>query len=434
MMKSHRTSILMATILVVALGWQWHRAVEAEARLEAAQRTQVQLQIENDGLREMTVAGAGRTSTSVSRQQLPAATTAAWSAALNDPDPLLRQLTVAQLLQALTPELAPLVAELFDHGPARGEKKDFMRAWGKLDGAAAIAYGLGPNGEIDKAPQRKSLDEFADVSAALAGWAQAQPDQARAWLAQWLDQDSHLSVGLISGWMLTDFDAASAYALTLPFGTARDSIRACLFDHAMATGGLPEVQRWFSNVISDTCPHNNMYRQRTCELVTEEMLRQDPVAAHTANWLLQMNHPGLTGGDCIKSVGLALAETSPGQAMEWMDRMVAIPNEEAQQSKIKTYESVMAQWSAKDVTAADAWLNLHQDHPAYDHLASCHAKYCNDPAVKLSWVESIRDEAEYSRARSEAGDAIASLLGTNARPILRQAGYSEDEIRAWIAE
>ena len=98
----------------------------------------------------------------------------------------------------------------------------FLRAWGRLDGAAAMAA---LKGDADLPPG----DSFA--CAALAGWAAKDAAAAKAYIEAISDpqRKSELTYGLLDGWAAVDFDAAAAYAASLPAAAnATVSANSCL--------------------------------------------------------------------------------------------------------------------------------------------------------------------------------------------------------------
>src|SRR4029434_7836004 len=106
----------------------------------------------------------------------PAAAAHDWEHVLFIADPLQRAQRLSQLLAALTAETAPQIAEAFERVKNHGikfadEQRLFLRAWGKLDGSAAVEYAVSHGGQ--------GSDEAV---AALGGWSAAAPQQARAWL------------------------------------------------------------------------------------------------------------------------------------------------------------------------------------------------------------------------------------------------------------
>src|SRR5262249_1360298 len=103
---------------------------------------------------------------------------AAWAKALMEPDPIRRARLLSELLAGLTVEQAPAVAQVFYqlHGygrPFTEEYHLFLRAWGKLDGGAALAHVI---------KEKASPEDIAHINAALAGWASVNATVALAWV------------------------------------------------------------------------------------------------------------------------------------------------------------------------------------------------------------------------------------------------------------
>lgn len=239
-----KTALLTAACMALPLVWQWQRASGMEDKLAAAARESRSLKAANAMMRDPDVLRAARSSPA-----LPGAITgnatgsvADWESALKHADPLQRMTRLASLMATLTPGNAPEVSKLFKRlrGESGGkllyetEHRNFMRAWGRLDGQAALASMSSEKGEPN---------DSSESLAALAGWAQSDPDAARLWLESLPPGDvpTALALGLIDGWALQDFDTAAAYATGLPRSTARDQFRALLLQRALAAGGAPEA-------------------------------------------------------------------------------------------------------------------------------------------------------------------------------------------------
>ncbi len=128
-----------------------------------------------------------------------------WEMALFSSDPVQRSIELSALLKDLTAENAPAVAAAFERAKSKGlrfneERRLFLRAWGDLDGRAAVANAMG-TGEV------KATGE---VLAALAGWAARDPHTARTWVdsLEGNKDQERIALGLIDGWSTTDFHGA----------------------------------------------------------------------------------------------------------------------------------------------------------------------------------------------------------------------------------
>ncbi len=424
-----KTALLTAACMAVPLIWQWERASGMEDRLSQAEKDAAKLKTRAGfgGSGGGRLAGTSRSgpASGGGLAGKPGAGVADWEAALKSQDPLLRSRTLASLMASLTPESAPGVAELFTRlrkepggSQYEVEQRHFLRAWGQLDGQAALASCA----DKDGAPNSST-----ESLAALAGWAQASPDKARAWLDSLPAGDTRkdLAFGLIDGWSLQDFDAASAFATSEPRSTMRDQIRSLLLQRALASGGVPEAQRWFDAIPGDE--HNSIYKQRAFDELVSTMLTRDPSGA--ARWISSMGRQSFMSGDGIPEVAAGLAASSPGEALRWLEAMGNGEGEAAGKTK-QGYTNVMDKWSQKEPQAAAAWLQEHPEHPAYDGMAASLAAgvAAQDGPAGIAWADSIRDPDARAAARDKAAEAMLLARGDDAKADLLAAGYTEDRI------
>ena len=288
-----RTAVAVALLAAVPIIWQ-ASAIRALHRDLAAARKPV---VAPAPVKPAVLAAAARPLASrasfaaVRPASLPVAEAAAlpfvpdvavaWERALREPDPLVRARKLADLHDSLTAENAPLVAEVFQRFEKTGrsfesEQNLFLRAWGRVDGGAAV--GFTTKGGTELKAKSKTL-------AALAGWATADANSTRAWLEALPDTAprEELIFGLLDGWSTVNFAAAASYAESRPRSQARDSFRELLLERSLSMGGVPAAQQWFHSIADNE--HNSLYKQRAFDDVIRSMLYRDPAAA--AQWLAQ---------------------------------------------------------------------------------------------------------------------------------------------------
>jgi RNA polymerase sigma-70 factor (ECF subfamily) len=340
-----KTALVTAACMAVPLAWQWQRASGMEEQLATTQKNAVAIRGQLSLLKDQRTAPPGRGIRAVSGTAGDLSGTAAgsaaeWESALKNPDPLLRSQRLAGLMASLTAESAPQVAELFKKlrseksgGQYEMEHRHFLRAWGRLDGEAALANCRNGDGKVNST---------GETLAALAGWAQASPDKARAWLdAQEPGEvQTNLALGLIDGWSLADFDAASAFATSLPRSTVRDQFRELLLQRALASGGVPEAQRWFTGIPGDE--HNTLYKQRAFDELIGAMMQRDPAGA--AEWITRMGRQNFMSGNGIPELASRLASSSPGEALRWLEAL-GMGEGEAAEKTTQGFASVLSAWS-----------------------------------------------------------------------------------------
>ncbi len=149
----------------------------------------------------------------------------ACEAALIDRDFESRIRDLAFLIEALRPEDAPALHELFlklHREEGRGfplEYEVFARCWGQIDPEGALDY-LAQEEPLRMPPQ--------DVRNILNGWAERDPGAALQWLTEHPEQSGALP-GVISGWFRYDQDAATTYLTSEQLGSRQvhECIREC---------------------------------------------------------------------------------------------------------------------------------------------------------------------------------------------------------------
>jgi RNA polymerase sigma factor (sigma-70 family) len=422
-----KTVLITAACMSLPLVWQWRENTALQQKLAGAARDERSLKAANAMLRDRSPARSQtRTSATLPDQTaIVHASVEEWEEALANPDPIERLLLFSMCLRSLSPEVAPEVAAVFQRlrnepggGQYESEQRQFLRAWGRLDGKAALAHCFGPEGKPNAS---------AESLAALAGWAQGNAGAAKAWLEALEpgDTQTSLALGFIDGWALWDFDAASAYAASLPRSTVRDQFRSLLLQRALDSGGMPAAQRWFTGIPDDQ--HNQLYKQRAFDELIAAMMKRDPSAA--AVWISGMGRQQFMSGDAVPEVASRLAASSPTEALRWLEGLGQGEGEAAQKSS-EAYRRVLDQWSQKDLTAAGTWLQSQSGHPAYNEMAAAHAQQvaATDGAAAFAWTDSISDEATRTAARESVARAAIRARGSEANGDLAAAGYSDDAI------
>ena len=262
------------------------------------------------------------------------------------------------------------------------EMRLFMRAWGGIDGEAAIAEALRER-HGDQAEQTKLAQSV------LGGWATSNPTAARAWIdaQERGGRTEQLALGLIDGWSVNDFAAAAAYAETRPRSRQRDRFIELLLRRATHSGGVPAAQAWFASIADDE--HNQTYKRRAFNGVVQAMLYRDP--AEAASWIAANAKEKFVSGAAVRLAADTLALKSPRSAMDWVDSLDGLDDEARRQG----VDLVFERWALNDLDGAGKWLGENQGRPEYDVLA---AKYAgrirgDDPEAAKLWVDSISDES-----------------------------------------
>jgi hypothetical protein len=303
-----------------------------------------------------------------------------WEHVLFIADPLQRTQRLSQLLAALTPESAPQIAAAFDRVKEAGikfsdEQRLFLRAWGKLDGEAAVNYAVNHGGE--------GSDE---AIAALGGWAAADPQQAKTWLDALPESEAKetLIYGLLDGWSTIDFHAAAAYAESRPGSPARDRFRELLLQRALRSGGISAAQSWVDHMPDND--DNRKYKQRAFADVVKAMLYRDPAAA--ARWISESSGQAFVGSDAVANTAAKLAETSPTDAISWLTTIESTGTKNIEHGA----GSVLQTWAKQNPEAAGAWLQQNSNHQYYDQMVMSYATTVApvDRNAANAWAQTIR--------------------------------------------
>ena len=378
--------LVVGAIAAVSLAIQWKSNSDLRKELEALRNqpaAAIEKKVENSSAK---TAAFART-----RTARPASTGAAipavaplgmpdqsdtWESALYEPDPVRRTQRIGQLLAALDANEAPDVAAVFKSARKTGrrfseEYRLFLRAWGRLDGKAAVDHLVSSEGLSENS---------SDMMAALAGWASINPHAT----TQWIDtlpkefNPENPIYGILDGWSMVDFYAAAAYTETRPRSPARNRFRKLLLQRSIASGGIAGAQQWFSNISNNY--HNSLYKQYAFDEVIQEMLYRDPSAA--ALWISQLGEQKyITSKPIVKTAG-EMAKTAPSQAMEWLENVALQKPSDALSGKSR----VLKHWAITDSSAAGASLSQQPSGAVYDRLAGEFSRHVasQDPNTAVS--------------------------------------------------
>lgn len=417
MNSTTRTALITTAVLAVPLAWKWQQTTSLSQEV-AELRQKVQTTGPVAAARSSGSGGNSKTAPSSIRENgvSPARAGAAWEKALLESDPIERQRKISELIGQLTPQSAPEVLAAFARLKEKGlsfdsEKMLFLRAWGRLDGAAVMAA---LKGSADFPPG----DSFA--CAALAGWAGNDIAGARAYVESISDpqRKAELTYGLIDGWASTDFDAAAAYVASAPRSTERDRFRELLLARAFSTGGPEGAQKFFAGIPADE--HNQLYRQHAFEDVTRLLMTRDPAMAR--EWLARQEHAGLINPGVLAMAGAG----DPQGALNWIDSLKAVDAKTTSQAA----SNVVSHWAQTDPTAATAWMNSQTGRADRDALVSAMAKSVGytetEGAVK--WAQTINDPEQRQQTLDSVIRKSMRRDPERAPAELAALGISADEI------
>jgi hypothetical protein len=356
---------------------------------------------------------------------------------LNSNDPLEQNFLFAQMLMGLTADNAPGMFESLK-GKLRGRDGGrqmtlFFQAWGKIDGAAAIAAATAGNEEREEGRGRGGPGGPGggfNVMSVLAGWVATDTDAAMQWLSGVEDERAKgfYTYGLVGGLAKTDAAAATNYVIEL--AAAREAARAA----ATAAGEEGEQRRTpygdptqrYINQIADEQIKQGMdtavawandlpdgdLKSAAFDQVAESYVRSDIDAAK--EWVAKYAEEDYARR-AVGEVAEQLAREDPQSAIDWAS---SLP-ENAQGS---AYSEAMERWTQKDATAASEFLATMEPSDARDSAVSSFARELDreDPQSAATWAATITDEG----ARTET-------LSQVARSWMRS---DADAAKAWLPE
>lgn len=299
--------------------------------------------------------------------------------ALDESDPVIATQRFATALQSITSaELSEAAKALWARAGDSREMNERKRLlgyrWGQLAGAKAVEF----------AQEQSGQGKVTAISAALAGWASADPAAAKAWI----DGQGEPAVRLLYGFALVD-------------GWARSDLAAAT-NHVL---GLPDQ------------PNND----RMMKIVAGEQVRQDPAGA--GSWALGLPE-GALRSTAIQEVATRLVWADPPAAIDWV---AGIPESGQMQDSMST---AMGIWTRTDPASAGAYLTEMPEGAAKDQAvgAFSQAAATEDPGTSAAWAATISD----ATLREESLVAVARTWmrrdAEAARAWLPQSGLSEEAL------
>ena len=359
---------------------------------------------------------------------------------LNSNDPLEQNFLFAQMLMGLTADNAPGMFESLK-GKLRGRDGGrqmtlFFQAWGKSDGAAAIAAATAGNEEGEEGRGRGGPGGGFNVMSVLAGWVSTDTDAAMQWLSSVEDERTKgfYTYGLVSGLAKTDAAAATDYVIEL--ATASAAARAA----AAAAGEEGEQRRTpygdptqrYINQIADEQIKKGMdtavawanglpdgdLKSAAFDQVAESYVRSDIEAAK--EWVAKYAEEDYARR-AVGEVAEQLAREDPQAAIDWAS---SLP-ENAQGS---AYSETMERWTQKDATAASEFLATMEPSAARDSAVSSFARELDreDPQSAATWAATIADEGTRTETLTQVARSWIRSDADAAKAWLPESGLAED--------
>ena len=280
--------------------------------------------------------------------------------------PIARRLAFAEILKQLTPENAELLREYIAHlPPSSSEYRDFHYAWGSMAGKDAVVFGIGTEGD--------------DMGPAIAGWANANPTDAIAWLKN-LDMES---------------DSAYDNLLAHPHLTV-DGLTSH-FSRALVSGLVdtdPNLATEF--VLENFDPNDRTAHQMMHSIVGAQFQTGDPTNA--TNWIESIPESPLKNTTMHRVAG-HIAHHDPQQALTWLQ---GTPENESRSHGIG---ATLHTWAGKSPEKAAEYISsmpASSDKDAATYGYATRVVHDN-PAAAIDWASSIQDPESRTSALVDTG-------------------------------
>ncbi len=307
--------------------------------------------------------------------------------AINDPNPLSRNLAFSRLLESLTPENATLVLEsLKTNGASRDQWGLFLYAWGSVDGSAAMAHADTLEG--------REKDRF--LNGVMPGWAVKDPTAAIAWLDGQDDGQAkdRLRAQLVGGLADRDTGLATSYAYQQAQAGNKQAgdYLEMIAGEELRKNGPAAAATW-----GDSLPDGAL-KGAALDRIAGTYVNKDPEAA--AAWAAKFATTDY-GARVIEEVGDEWAERDPKAAVAWLETL----NEGAGRSE-GSY-SALREWTRRDAVAASEYLAAMPQSAAKDSAVSGFARSLayEDPESAVIWARTITDEGSRIQTLTRAGQA-----------------------------
>ena len=351
---------------------------------------------------------------------------------LNERDPLLANRIFAELILSMDASSAGGIFEDLKARRAQGSDEQmalFLRAWGQLDGTAAMEAVATIEGD----PRRQAQAGIA----AISGWASKDPEGAKAHLTT-VDSEmvrGVLTQGIVSGMASTDPDRATDYVLELD-QIQRDQVadadtrderrqwldrgRAYAFDRQLDTIataqialGMTTATAWAENLPEGTIKASAFDR------IADRFASEDPAAA--AEWV--RSHADQDYAErAVREVAEELGREDPEQAVRWV---ADLPD--ANQSR--AISQSMERWTREDPVAAGNFLQDMAPSESRDAAVKSYANELDgsDPQMAAEWAGSIADDQMRSETLNGVARSWIRRDPEGARAWLPGSGLSGDQ-------
>jgi len=325
--------------------------------------------------------------------------------ALRDPNPIIRRLAFAKLLESMTPENASAMREqLVAIGADPDQWRDFHYAWGAIDGKAAFDHAAA-------SPEQ-------DLNATMSGWAAANPTGALALLdnlpAEMQGQRDELIASAVEG--LADHNRGMATDLVIRLGQEGNGRAANLMGivarETLRAEGPEAAARWTNSLPDGPLKATAMGQ------VADGYARKNPEAA--AGWVQDFAGES-DAAQAVGIIGNLWAQRNPVAAVGWLE---SLPAGNGQTAGLR---NAFGDWEDSNPAAAQDYLRSMRQTPQRDSAISGFATgYAwQNPQVAIAWAQDIRDPALRESSLTRAGQAFYQLDPYAAVAWLQTSGLPE---------
>ncbi|MFT6180739.1 MAG: hypothetical protein ACJAQT_004358 [Akkermansiaceae bacterium] len=309
-------------------------------------------------------------------------------------DPLLRQKMFALLLENLTADNAKdaflALKENRRGGPFGRGNEDELRlmanAWGRLDGAGAVAALKEiseASGEEEERGRGRGGRGGGEMSSVLAGWATVDGAGATSYLNGLEDEREQRTAafGIVQGMLVNGVGEAMSFIQGMPESEGGDRTKGMFV--AMVAGeileqGLDEAKSWVDTV------KDPELRKGALARVTMEIMNDDRQAA--ADWIAQFGDEE-SAVPAVSRLADSWSREDPQAVLKWADQLSG-------QSKAEAYQEAVGSWAREDPAAAGEFLETLQASPERDAAVEGYATRVSrdDPSAAMDWANTIANE------------------------------------------
>ena len=306
--------------------------------------------------------------------------------------PIARRLIFNEILKQLTPENARLLREHIAHlPPSSSEYRDFHYAWGGMAGKEVVEFGIDTDGD--------------DMGPAIAGWANANPEDAVAWL-KGLDMEGNPAYR-----PLLDKPYLTVEGLTTHFSRA-------------LVNGLAETNPDLATdfVLERFESGDKSAPQMMHAIVGAQFQTGDPTKA--TNWIESIPESSLKNTTMHRVAG-QIASENPQQALTWLQ---GTPENESRSHGIG---ATLHTWAGKNPKEAAEYISAMPASSDKDAAAYGYATRVvhDNPAAAIDWASSIQDPESRTSALVDTGRVYMRKDPEAARQWLENSNLPQEAVQ-----